>query len=192
MAARATPPLNMHPLQDEEKQQFAAASLQYNLQHAQLKSMFQSELQAAISGSSKAVESSASPTTQAAAASMGQAADQSQCTGQRKALSQQQSAADVDRAEEAPTSSMAAMALNDVNVQASGPSIPKHAIPLEDQSDFLDRMYKLMMEGQPEHALAKMEEVFKYDIFPHVCTYALTVDATCQLFVSWACLVLSA
>ena len=142
-------------MQDEEKQQFAAASLQYNLQHAQLKAMFQKELQAATSASSStADESSASCNAQLAAASTAQTTDQTQSSGNSETMSQQQSAAEPGRADEAPTSSVAAMALND-------PPVPKHASPHELQSDFLDRMYKLMMDGQPEYALAKMEVELK-------------------------------
>ena len=152
----------MHPLQDKEKQQFAAASLQYNQQHAQLKVMFQKELQAATSGSSStADESSANSTTQTTACSTTQTADQSQSTGQLETLSQQQCAANIDTADKAPTSSFDAMALND-------PPIPKHASPQEHQSSlqeqqsiFLDRMFKLMMEGQPEYALTKIEVELK-------------------------------
>ena len=155
----------MYPLQDEEKRHFAAASLQYNLQHAQLKAMFQQELQAATSGSSStANEPSASSTTQTTACSTAQTADQSPSSGQLGTQSQQQSAADADRADEAPTSSVAALALHD-------PPIPKHASPQEhqsssqeQQSDCLDRMYQLMMEGQPEYALAKIEAELKLDI----------------------------
>ena len=110
------PPFNMHPLQDEEKQQFAAASLQYNLQHTQLKAMFQKELQAATAGSSTtADESSGSSCKQPPADSTAQAGDQSQ----------------------------------------SSQPMRKH------QSDFLDRMYQLMMEGQPQYALAQMEDELK-------------------------------
>lgn len=154
------PSCDMHPLQDEEKQQFAAASLQYNLQHAQLKAMFQKELQAAISGSSStADESSADCTAQSTAGSTAQTADQTQSSGQSETMLQQQSPADA--ADEAPTSRVAAMALND-------PTVPKHASPQEHQSsshelqsDFLDRMYKLMLDGQPEYALENMEVELK-------------------------------
>lgn len=152
----------MCSLQDEDKRHFAAASLQYNLQHAQLRAMFQQELQAATCGSSStADEPSATSTTQTTACSTAQTADQSQSNGQLGTVSQQQSAAAAGRAEEAPTSSVAAMALH-------APPIPKHASPQEhqspsqeQQSDFLDRLYKLMMEGQPEYALAKIEAELK-------------------------------
>lgn len=145
----------MHPLQDEEKQQFAAASLQYNLQHTQLKAMFQKELQAATAGSSTAAgESSATCSTQPSPDSTAQADDQSQ-SGQPETRSRQQSAADADGASQAPTNSIAAMTLNDVGAQASDQPMHKH------HSDFLDRMYQLMMEGQPQHALTQMEDELK-------------------------------
>lgn len=146
-------------MQDEEKQHFAAASLQYNLQHAQLKAMFQKELQAATSGtSSTADESSASSTTQTTACSTAQTADQSQSSGQVDTLShQQQSAADAD---EAATSSVAAMTLNDPPI-LKHPSPQEHQSSSQEQSDFLDRMYKLMMEGQPEYAVTKMDAELK-------------------------------
>lgn len=146
----------MHPLQDEEKQQFAAASLQYNLQHTQLKAMFQKELQAATTGSSTtANKSSATSSTQPPADSTAQAGNQSQSSGQPETPSHQQSVADADGASQAPTSSIAAMALNDVGAQASDQPLHKH------QSGFLDKMYQLMMEGQPQNALAQMEDELK-------------------------------
>lgn len=117
--------------------------------------MFQKELQTATPDSSKATDASA--TQQATAASPTQSADEPQSSGQ---ASQQQSAANAGSADEAAVPQMAAMMLN-VDGQAPDLPLAKHAIPQEDQADFLQRMYKMMTDGQPEHALSKMEDVLK-------------------------------
>ena len=142
-------------MQDEEKQQFAAASLSYNLEHAQLKAMFQKELQEAKSGSS---QSHASPRAGASDASQPAEPDTSQNAGQSESQPQSvacpahQSADDAnDEASDAPTSSIAAMGLSD------SASNKDHVMSTE-QLEVLARVFRLMTDGQPGFALAKIED----------------------------------
>ena len=135
--------------------------------------MFEKELQAATAYSSKATDASASQ--QATAASTSQTADQSPNSDQAGTMSlqqhqqqlwqqqqqQQQSAAEAGSADEAATPDVAAMTLNDVDDQAPELPLAEHAVPLQDQSDFLHRMYRMMMDRQPERAFFLMEDVLK-------------------------------
>ena len=131
--------------------------------------MFEKELQAATADSSKATDASASQ--QATAASTSQTADQAPNSDQAGTMSlqqhqqqlwqQQQSAAEAGSAHEAATPDVAAMTLNDVDDQAPELPLAEHAVPPQDQSVFLHRMYGMMMDRQPERAFFLMEDVLK-------------------------------
>lgn len=143
---------------DAEKQQFAAASLDYNLQHAQLKSMFQQELQTAKCQSNKTTEPSSSQVLDAAQstdAQVAQTADDLQSRDQPDVSSAQQPATHASAANEPPTTSAAAMRLSNPDLDL------QHAVPPADQSDFLGAVFRRIMEGQPERALSQIDDVLR-------------------------------
>lgn len=149
----------LHALQDAEKQQFAAASLDYNLQHAQLKSMFQQELQTAKCQSNKTTEPSSSQVLDAAQstdAQVAQTADDLQSRDQPDVSSAQQPATHASAANEPPTTSAAAMRLSNPDLDL------QHAVPPADQSDFLGAVFRRIMEGQPERALSQIDDVLRW------------------------------
>ena len=148
----------MHDVQDEEKQQFAAASLDYNLEHTQLQSMFQKELQAAKSQSNKTADLSscqALDSAQSTDAHAAQTADDSQSSKQPDASSAQRPTADDGEADEPTTTSAAALQLGDPE------SDLQHAVRPADQPDLLDTVFRRIMEGQPERALSQIDDVLR-------------------------------
>lgn len=149
-------------LQNEEKQELAAASLNYNLDHAQLKAMFHSELQAAKYGSIRTDDQSASaqPTTNS------QGADFSSSTQTGSSDSIYESGA--SSAQHADTgashSGVDAQAGRLETLQIGDPSQaqPTSAVLASIQSAALDMLQKQLAEGQPEEALTLIEAALKY------------------------------
>lgn len=148
--------LNQALLQNEEKQELAAASLDYNMTHAQLNAMFQSELQAAKSGHTQHDQPQPAQhpnETQTGEASSTQAslADASSTHGADSAQQPDAAAADCQ------TERLEAVQLDD-----QGPTHSNHAVPASIQSAALEMLQKQLGEGLPEEALKQIEAALKY------------------------------
>ncbi len=147
-------------LQNEEKQELAIASLDYNLDHAQLKAMFHSELQAAKSGSMQTDDQSASaqPTTNI------QDGDISSSTQTGPSDSIHESGASLAQHAGAHHSDVDAQAERLETMQLGDPSQaqPMSAVPASIQSAALDMLQKQLADGQPEEALTQIQAALKY------------------------------
>lgn len=140
-------------MQDEEKEQLAAASLDYNLDHAQLKAMFQKELTAA-KASSKQSRQTAAPEQgpmepQAAPASLAQS------TGDESTSSAAQQSSDVS--DHSQTRRLDSMQITDSEPAESGPAGPAAL-----QSAALQMLQRQLSSGQPEQALLQVEAALRY------------------------------
>lgn len=150
--------LNQALLQNEEKQELAAASLDYNITHAQLNAMFQSELQAAKSGNTQhdqpqpAQQPNESQTGEASS-TQASLADASSTPGHDADSIQQPDAAAADSQIER---------LEAVQLDTQGPAHSSHAVPASIQSAALDMLQKQLDEGLPEEALSQIEAALKY------------------------------
>ena len=149
-------------LQIEEKQELAAASLDYNLDHAQLKAMFHSELQAAKSGSIQTDDQSASaqPTTNSQHGDL----SSSNQAGPSDSLHESGSSLAQHADTEANHSNADAQAERLETMQFGDPSKaqPRSAVPASVQLAALDMLQKQLAEGQPEEALTQIEAALKY------------------------------
>ena len=149
-------------MQTEEKQELAAASLDYNLDHAQLKAMFHSELQAAKSGSIQADDQSAS--AQPTANSQDGEATSSTQTGPSDSIYESGASSAQHADAGAHHSDVDAQAERLETIQIGDPSEaqPMSAVPASVQSAALDMLQKQLAEGQPEEALTQIEAALKY------------------------------
>ncbi len=149
-------------MQTEEKQELAAASLDYNLDHAQLKAMFPSELQAAKSGSIQTDDQSASaqPTT----TSQGADLSSSTQTGPSDSMheSDASSAQNVGAGAHHSDADAQAERLETMQFGDLSKAQPTAAVPASVQSAALDMLQKQLAEGQPEEALTQIEAALKY------------------------------
>ena len=140
----------------------AAASLDYNLDHAQLKAMFHSELQAAKSGSIQTDDQSASaqPTTNSQHGDL----SSSNQAGPSDSLHESGSSLAQHADTEANHSNADAQAERLETMQFGDPSKaqPRSAVPASVQLAALDMLQKQLAEGQPEEALTQIEAALKY------------------------------
>ena len=148
--------LNQSLLQNEEKQELAAASLDYNMTHAQLKTMFQSELQGAKSGNTQhdqpqPAQPPKESQTGEASSSQAPLADTSSTHG-ADSMQQLDAAAAESQVER----------LEAVQLEDQGPTHSNHAVPTSIQSAALDMLQKQLAEGLPEEALKQIEAALKY------------------------------
>ena len=149
-------------VQTEEKQELAAASLDYNLDHAQLKAMFHSELQAAKSGSTQTDDQSAS--AQPATNSQDSELSSSTQTGPSDSihesgpsLAQHADAGAHHSDVETQAERLETMQFGDLSEAQ-----PMSAVPASIQSAALDMLQKQLADGQPEEALTQIEAALKY------------------------------
>lgn len=149
-------------LQIEEKQELAAASLDYNLDHAQLKAMFHSELQAAKSGSIQTDDQSAS--AQPFANSQDGEVSSSTQAGPSDGLRESgaSSAQHADAGAHHSDADAQAERLETMQIGDQSQAQPTSAVPASVQSAALDMLQKQLAEGQPEEALKQIEAALKY------------------------------
>lgn len=146
----------------EEKQELAAASLDYNLDHAQLKAMFHSELQAAKSGSTQTDDQSAS--AQPATNSQDSELSSSTQTGPSDSihepgpsLAQHADAGAHHSDVETQAERLETMQFGDLSEAQ-----PMSAVPASIQSAALDMLQKQLADGQPEEALTQIGAALKH------------------------------
>ena len=140
-------------MQDEEKQQFAAASLDYNLDHVQLKNMFQKELEIAQSNSQAASERTS--------------AEEAPVSAAQSIDAHTADSAGSSDVPDAPAAEFDSMQINDATQAQS-----QHAVPASVQSAALDMLQKQLKEGQPEQALLQIEAALKYASLENPSTQA--------------------
>ncbi|DBB09106.1 TPA: hypothetical protein ACH3X3_007717 [Trebouxia sp. C0006] len=146
----------------EEKQELAAASLDYNLDHAQLKAMFHSELQAAKSGSIQTDDQSAS--AQPSANSQDGEVSSSTQAGPSDGLRESgaSSAQHADAGAHHSDADAQAERLETMQIGDQSQAQPTSAVPASVQSAALDMLQKQLAEGQPEEALKQIEAALKH------------------------------
>ncbi|KAL0025136.1 hypothetical protein WJX77_002298 [Trebouxia sp. C0004] len=147
---------------NEEKQELAAASLDYNMDHAQLKAMFHSELQAAKSGSIQTDDQSASaqPTTNSQDGDLSSSTQ----TGPSDSIHQSGTSSEEHADARAHHSGVDAQAERLERMRIGDPSQAQStsAVPASIQSAALDMLQKQLAEGQPEEALTQTEAALKH------------------------------
>ena len=151
------PMLTQCLLQTQEKQEFAAASLDYNMDHAQLKAMFPNELQTAKSGKQQHDQ----PQT----AQHPVKSQTDECSSTQASLSDASSmhgASSTQPPDAATPGDSQAERLEAVQLGDQGPAQHNHAVPASIQSAALDMLQKQLGEGQPEEALVQIEAALKY------------------------------
>lgn len=164
---------------DEEKQQLASTSLDYNLNHVQLRAMFQKELEAAKSGSKS--DTQPAPTQSSAEHEFAEAASTSvtqnsdaQTTSSTKhndkdddddaaATAEPNADDDAAKAEHHDNDAAAAASeLDNMRINSAAQAQSQHAVPASVQSAAVDMLQKQLKGGQPEQALLQIEAALKH------------------------------
>ncbi|DBA70520.1 TPA: hypothetical protein ACH3X2_011920 [Trebouxia sp. C0005] len=147
---------------NEEKQELAASSLDYNLDHAQLKAMFHTQLQAAKSGSIQTNDQSAS--AQPSTNSQDDELSSSTQTGPIDSIPESGPSLAQHAGAGAHHSDVDAQAERLESMQSGDPSEaqPTSAVPAFVQSAALDMLQRQLAEGQPEEALQQIEAALKH------------------------------
>ena len=167
-------------VQDEEKQQLAGTSLDYNLNHVQLRTMFQKELEAAKSGSKsdtqpaptqssaehKSAEAASTSVTQNIAAQTASSTRQND-NDDDDAATAEPNADDAVKAEHhdndavAAATAAAASELDNMRISSAAQAQSQHAVPASVQAAAVDMLQKQLKGGQPEQALLQIEAALK-------------------------------
>ena len=158
-------------MQEEEKQELAAASLDYNLGHAQLKAMFEGELQAA---KTSVQQSSGQPTSSQPAANT-QSAEAASCQTTAADGSGGPGTRSSEQAENSADAGDTSERLELLNIDSPSEGQPMHAVPSSIQMAALEMLQKQLANGQPEEALQRIEaalrQVFGYSLSPASCHF---------------------
>lgn len=174
MSKGHTSPLVHIFVQEEEKQELAAASLDYNLGHAQLKAMFEGELQAA---KTSIRQSSGQPTSSQPAANT-QSAEAASCQTSSSPAADGSGEPGTRSSEQAENSADAgdtSERLELLHIDSPSGAQPMRAVPSSVQMAALDMLQKQLANGQPEEALQRIEaalrQVFGYSLSPASCHF---------------------